>query len=243
MQSPLSLLVIDTASQQLGLGVYNARTQSFHQTQLAAGRQQSDTVHTTLQHLLAQAQLPLQAVDVFVAASGPGSFTGVRLGLATAQGFAAVLNKPVVGVPLFAAWAATAALQHPAHAGAAIRTVWLEAHNNEVYCQNFSRHNQPLAPATVLPVAQAAEQLASHAALKTQVVLCGDCLLKFAPYIPAQVVAETSVSAVSLQILAQLGAQTAALSAQMQQQSLQPVYLRPLHYQKQTTPPKTTGAL
>lgn len=48
---------------------------------------------------LAEASVRVSDVGLFAAASGPGSFTGLRAGLATVKALAATLGKPVVGVP------------------------------------------------------------------------------------------------------------------------------------------------
>jgi tRNA threonylcarbamoyladenosine biosynthesis protein TsaB len=48
---------------------------------------------------LAQARVPLEEVELFAAAKGPGSFTGLRSGLATLKALAATLGRPLVGVP------------------------------------------------------------------------------------------------------------------------------------------------
>jgi tRNA threonylcarbamoyladenosine biosynthesis protein TsaB len=48
---------------------------------------------------LTEASVELGEIDLFAVATGPGSFTGLRSGLATMKGLATVLNKPVVGVP------------------------------------------------------------------------------------------------------------------------------------------------
>ena len=53
--------------------------------------------------------LSFSDIDVYVAASGPGSFTGVRVGLTTAKAWAEVTGKPIVGVSRLEALAAQAA--------------------------------------------------------------------------------------------------------------------------------------
>lgn len=58
--------------------------------------------------LLARAGLRLADVDLFAAATGPGSFTGIRVGLAAAQGWAKAFGRPVRGVSIFEAMVAQA---------------------------------------------------------------------------------------------------------------------------------------
>jgi tRNA threonylcarbamoyladenosine biosynthesis protein TsaB len=53
--------------------------------------------------LLAHARIRLSEVDLFAAAAGPGSFTGIRVGLAAAQGWARAFNRPVRGVSVLEA--------------------------------------------------------------------------------------------------------------------------------------------
>ena len=61
--------------------------------------------------LLAAAGLRLADVDLFAAATGPGSFTGIRVGLAAAQGWARALGRPVRGVSVFEAMVSEANLR------------------------------------------------------------------------------------------------------------------------------------
>jgi tRNA threonylcarbamoyladenosine biosynthesis protein TsaB len=87
-----------------------------------------------LQHIesmLKEAHLTFDEINVFATASGPGSFTGIRIGIATAKAFAHTLKRPCVGVPT---------LEAVAHAaGASAQTyVLLPAGRGEVFAQLFS---------------------------------------------------------------------------------------------------------
>ena len=72
----------------------------------------------------------LSEIDLYAVASGPGSFTGLRIGIATIQGLAFVHGRRVVGVP---------ALDALAHAGSrdlpegALIAAWMDAHRHDVF--------------------------------------------------------------------------------------------------------------
>src|SRR5687768_16731671 len=61
-----------------------------------------------LMALLDHASASLHDVDIFAVATGPGSFTGLRVGIATMQGLAFAAGRPLIGVSTFDALAAMA---------------------------------------------------------------------------------------------------------------------------------------
>ena len=69
-------------------------------------------------------------VDVFAVAAGPGSFTGLRIGIATMQGLAFVHHRSIVAVSMLEALA-LAAGRELAH-GALVAS-WMDAHRHEVF--------------------------------------------------------------------------------------------------------------
>jgi tRNA threonylcarbamoyladenosine biosynthesis protein TsaB len=80
---------------------------------------------------LEEAHVSLREIEVFAASVGPGSFTGLRIGLATIKSFAATLNRPCVGVPTLEAIAYGA--------GTSDKTLaMLPAGRGEVFAQLFS---------------------------------------------------------------------------------------------------------
>jgi len=84
--------------------------------------------------LLDACGVPLAEVDVFAVACGPGSFTGLRIGIATIQGLAFVLERGVVAVSAIEALAHAASVTSGADIGpATIIAPWMDARRGEVF--------------------------------------------------------------------------------------------------------------
>lgn len=92
---------------------------------------QSASLLSDINNVLAEGGASLREVDLFACASGPGSFTGLRIGIATLKALAASLQRPCVGIPT---------LQAVSHAaGPSVATVsLLPAGRGEVFAQLFS---------------------------------------------------------------------------------------------------------
>ena len=85
----------------------------------------------SVEDVLAEAAASLTDVQLFAAASGPGSFTGLRIGLATVKSFAATCSRKCAGIPTLAAVA------HAAGPSAATLAM-IPAGRGEVFAQLFS---------------------------------------------------------------------------------------------------------
>ena len=92
---------------------------------------------------LGDAALTCHELDSVAVSIGPGSFTGLRIGLSVAKGLAYATSKPLVAVPTLEALAMN--LVDTASAGPFILTA-LDARRDEVYCQLFRLENRELAP-------------------------------------------------------------------------------------------------
>lgn len=93
--------------------------------------------------LLAAHGVDLTDIALFAAAAGPGSFTGVRVGLTAAKGLAAALGKPAAGVSNLQALALLG--EGPRRAAV------LDARRGEIYGALYDANAQPLTPETVAP--------------------------------------------------------------------------------------------
>lgn len=65
------------------------------------GMQHSVRLMGAVEETLQKADLSPEACDFFCAVTGPGSFTGIRIGVSAAKGFAGALSKPVLGITSF----------------------------------------------------------------------------------------------------------------------------------------------
>jgi tRNA threonylcarbamoyladenosine biosynthesis protein TsaB len=104
-----------------------------------------------IEHVLAEARVRLEEFDLFAAATGPGSFTGLRAGLATVKAFAAALNKPVVGVPTLHAVARAA--EHIGHIVATLPAGRGELFAQLVTCEPDEMVTELTTPAHLPPAA------------------------------------------------------------------------------------------
>jgi tRNA threonylcarbamoyladenosine biosynthesis protein TsaB len=90
------IITIRTDKPEAELGIYQGTTQlTYHIWQ--AHRQLAETIHQTIEIVLKESKLQLEALDGIVFYKGPGSFTGLRIGASVANALAAGLGVPIVG--------------------------------------------------------------------------------------------------------------------------------------------------
>jgi tRNA threonylcarbamoyladenosine biosynthesis protein TsaB len=95
-----------------------------------------------IQALLESQSVALQDLELLAAASGPGSFTGVRVGLAAMKGLASVLGIPAAGVSNLAALAKFGALP--------LRATIIDARRGEVYAALYDAAGKAVIPESVI---------------------------------------------------------------------------------------------
>lgn len=124
--------------------------------------------------------LELATLDAVAVSDGPGSYTSLRIGLATAKGICYALDKPLIAVPTLQSMAWAAAVEMP---DANIFVPMIDARRMEVYMQAFDRDTQPineaeaviLHPALFDPWLQAGQSVvcAGNGSDKAEAILAG----------------------------------------------------------------------
>lgn len=139
------LLAIDTAAPRLQLAFRrpDGSVESLVED-MATG--QAERLFPALDELLARSGVAYADLARIAVTTGPGSFTGLRIGLSAARGLGLALNIPVLGIPSLFALSLSAA--GPA-------AVLLDAKRGEAYFQLFAGSAAPASDALLLPMPEA----------------------------------------------------------------------------------------
>jgi tRNA threonylcarbamoyladenosine biosynthesis protein TsaB len=125
----MRVLALDTTSRAGSVSVLDGERVLIERSG-DPSRSQAERLPRELLDALADAAMTVRDVDLYAVASGPGSFTGLRIGLAAIQGMAMVTGRRVVAVSALDALAAAAAsrLTMPARVG-----TWIDALRDDVF--------------------------------------------------------------------------------------------------------------
>lgn len=93
----MNILVFDTSTDVLAVGL--AKNDGSMALSAESGFRHSETLLPTIGRCLSESGLGLKEIELIACTSGPGSFTGLRIGMSTAKGLSLALGTPWVGVP------------------------------------------------------------------------------------------------------------------------------------------------
>jgi tRNA threonylcarbamoyladenosine biosynthesis protein TsaB len=186
----------------------------------AMSRGQAEALLPMVDHAMREARLAASALDLITVTTGPGSFTGIRVGLAAARGIALGLGAPLFGVTSFEAGAAAC----EADPVERFLLVALDSRRADLYVQLFDPARHALgAPAAVLPEALA--EIAT-AAIGSRLAVTGDAAARAAAALAARNCASVVAHGEPLAV----GALRAAMRRWRRGErggSARPLYLRP----------------
>ncbi len=170
-------LALDTSTEELAVGLGTFTRDGVHvigEVNVDVPRASLTHLVPTIQRLVLSADLEMRDVGAVVVGRGPGSFTGVRIGVATAKGISQGLDVPLFGVGTLDAIAERFA----GHDG--LVGVIGDAMRKEVYPALFRCESGALRRLTPHAVAAPADVAAQWRALGEPVLLAGNGLAKYA---------------------------------------------------------------
>jgi tRNA threonylcarbamoyladenosine biosynthesis protein TsaB len=146
------ILAIDTALDACSAAVLDTRRDS----PIAIGtlplvRGHAEALMPMIARIMAASGLSFASLDRIAVTTGPGSFTGLRVGLSAARGIALAAGKPLVGITTLAALAAP--LVHDNHESLIISAI--DARHDQVYMQAVLGNGAMLIQPQLVPAAEA----------------------------------------------------------------------------------------
>ncbi len=146
------ILAIDTALDACAAAVLDTeKSQLIASESQAMKRGHAEALMPLIARVMKQSGLSFPELDRIAATTGPGSFTGLRVGLSAARGIALAAGKPAVGVTTLAAYAApivSEAGQHPVISA-------IDARHDHLYFQAVGGNGSPLIRPRVASIEEA----------------------------------------------------------------------------------------
>ncbi len=146
------ILAIDTALDACSAGVLDtASGKLVARESQTMKRGHAEALMPLIGRVMKQSGVGFAALDRIAVTTGPGSFTGLRVGLSAARGIALAADKPVIGLTTLTAFAAPVVGQNAEHPVISV----IDARHDHVYFQVVSGDGSSLVPAQVAPIAEA----------------------------------------------------------------------------------------
>jgi len=155
------VLAFDTALAACSAALYDSgqdKVLSARHALMAKGH--AEALPGMIAAVMDEAGLAMSAIDRIAVTRGPGTFTGVRIGLATARGLALALDRPAVGIGTLEALAAAV----PAEGDAPVVSV-IDAKRSEVYLQIFAADCTPQDNPRLASLERVADEIPENAQL------------------------------------------------------------------------------
>jgi tRNA threonylcarbamoyladenosine biosynthesis protein TsaB len=171
----MRILAVDTSSER-GSVCIQENGEILGEVRLRRSVQHSDRLFRSVDFLFRYAPFGLPDIDLFVAARGPGSFTGLRVGLAAMEAFAAAHDKPGAGVSTLEAVAWRCGVREQFIAPV------IDARRGEVYGALYRRDSSEVLtevrPPAVMPPEHWFGSLPD-----SEILFCGDGVLRYSEYV------------------------------------------------------------
>ena len=222
----MTVLGIETATTICAAALLRDGT-TVHEASLDSENVHAERLLGQIDEVLGRGGIPVRALDAVAVSIGPGSFTGLRIGLSVAKGLAYAASLSVIGVPTLEALARHAAAADPAAKEEFVLAA-LDARRDEVYCQLFWRAQDDLTPAwdaAAMTVGELRELIADR-----DVLVAGNAVRKVIgterTYLPRAREASAHASRCSAAAVAALGTRMFRAGMKHDPAALEPLYIK-----------------
>src|SRR3954463_10892847 len=147
----MRVLAIDTALEACSAAVLDTGSGDVVSESMPMVRGHAEALMPLIARVMKQADVAFSALDRVAVTTGPGSFTGLRVGIAAARGIGLAATKPVIGLTTLAAYAAP----HIAQDDKTAIAVAIDARHQHVYLQIFGAGGRTLIAPRIASIADA----------------------------------------------------------------------------------------
>jgi len=147
----MRVLAIDTALETCAAAVLDIDRGKMASESLPMVRGHAEALIPLIDRVMRQADMPFSALDRIAVTVGPGSFTGLRVGISAARGIALTAGKPVLGLTTLAAFAAPLIAKDDTTA----IIVAIDARHQHVYLQAFGPGGRTIVAPRIASIADA----------------------------------------------------------------------------------------
>lgn len=135
------LLCIETATPVCSVALFE-NNHLLSLKEITEGNTHASLLTGLISSCVKEAQIDLKRLDAVAVSKGPGSYTGLRVGIATAKGLCYTLNKPLIAVSTLQSLANCFTLKHPDYEG--LICPMLDARRMEVYTALYDKLLTPI---------------------------------------------------------------------------------------------------
>ncbi|HEY0223049.1 MAG TPA: tRNA (adenosine(37)-N6)-threonylcarbamoyltransferase complex dimerization subunit type 1 TsaB [Pseudolabrys sp.] len=148
----MRVLAIDTALEACSAAVLDTEHGRIAaQESLPMVRGHAEVLIPLIARVMERSRLTFSEIDRIAVTTGPGSFTGLRVGISTARGIALTTGKPAVGLSTLAAYAAPLIAADDTQPVVAV----IDARHDHVYLQVFGPGGRTLVAPRIVPLREA----------------------------------------------------------------------------------------
>ena len=218
----LTTLAIDTAMGGVSVGII-AINGHVVSRQVETSRGQASMLVPMIEEVITEAQLTMKDIDLIAVTNGPGSFTGLRIGLSTARTLAMALDKPIVGLNTLDVMA-----KHYETDGKLL--IVLETKRQDFYARYYDSDQNPLSAAMASDASTVVQS-----APKGDFSVGGDCLNRFQQEVTGDFTMLDNLTQPDPILIAQLGRDKYEREGSA---TPKPLYLRGADVSQPKTPPR-----
>ena len=183
---PVVVLALDTSTRAGSIALVRDGT-IVVEREGDASRTHGERLPDDLARVLADAGTELDAIDLLAVAAGPGSFTGLRVGIAAVQGLAIALDRRIVPVSSLEALARAGTTKH------ALIAAWMDAQRGEVFAALYDASGRTvIVPPTSLSPEVTLRRLV-EAEVQWPIQFIGDGAVRYADLIAQHRTLSTSI--------------------------------------------------